>query len=136
MTLDKLKEYCRRNKRPPHSVVVVGFSKSYALEVHERTDVQRRVGGPKFLEKAARENESKVKEMIRRASIEQLPETLLKCGLLIQREAQKITPVDTSALRASAFTTLEEDLDRVATEARTRAQAIMNSVMAQREAKK
>jgi cell division protein ZapA (FtsZ GTPase activity inhibitor) len=130
--LEKLRQYCRDNKAD-NIIVVVGYSQSYALEVHERTDVKRRVGQPKFLETAARSLESTIREMLRRAGQEKLAETLLRGGLLIQRESQKITPVDTSALRASAFTTTEDKLEQVSNEARTRAEQIQTKVLAQRE---
>ena len=130
--LEKLRQYCRDNKAD-NIIVVVGYSQSYALEVHERTDVKRRVGQPKFLETAARSLESDIRNMIRRAGREKLAEAMLRAGLLIQREAQKLTPVDTSALRASAFTTTEDKLEQVSNEARTRAEQIQTKVLAQRE---
>ena len=134
--LDKLKRYCKDHKGPGQHVIVVGYSMEYALEVHERTDVKRRVGGPKFLEKAARENAGKIRDLIRRTPIEQQAEALLRSGLLIQRESQLNCPVDTSALRASAFTTIEKDLDRVATEARSKAEAIRIAGLKRKERSK
>jgi len=133
--LEKLRQYCRDNKAD-NITVVVGYSQSYALEVHERTDVKRRVGQPKFLETAARTLEPDIRNMLRRAGKDQLAEAMLRAGLLIQREAQKLTPVDTSALRASAFTTTEDKLDQVSSEARARAQQIQTKVLAQRERRK
>lgn len=135
MTLDKLRKYCRENQGKNVSIVV-GYSQSYALEVHERTDVRRRVGQPKFLETAARQLEPEIRETLRHSPQNKLAENMLQCGLLIQREAQKLTPVDTSALKASAFTTVEEDLEIVSTEARARAEIIRTTVLAEREAKK
>lgn len=134
--LDKLRRYCRQHKGKDKLTVVVGYSQSYALEVHERTDVQHKVGQAKYLEEAARNNAHNVSNSIRQAGIDKLPETLLKAGLLIQRESQKLVPVDTSALKASAFTTMEEDLDRVATESRSKAEALRLSVLAKRAAKR
>lgn len=134
--LDKLRKHCREHGGKKNITVVVGYSQSYALEVHERTDVRRRVGGPKYLENAARANEPQVRDMIRRASLEKLPEVMLRAGLLIQRESQKIVPVDTSALRASAFTTTEEELERVADETRAKAEIIRRTVLSEREARK
>jgi hypothetical protein len=135
MTLDKLRRYCQENRGKDVSIVI-GYSQSYALEVHERTDVKRRVGQSKFLEEAARSLEPEIRDSLRRAGREKMPEAMLKAGLLIQRESQKLCPVDTSALRASAFTTVEEDLDHVAAEARSKAEMIRSTVLAQREAKK
>ena len=134
--LEKLRKYCKDNKGPGELTVVVGYSQSYALEVHERTDVKRRVGQPKFLETAARVLEPDIRKMLANVKPEDFADALLRCGLLIQRESQKLTPVDTSALRASAFTTLDKDLDRIATEARTRAEGIRTKVLAKRERRK
>lgn len=133
--LEKLRSYCRKNKAKT-AVVVVGYSQSYALEVHERTDVKHKVGQSKYLETAARSNEHAIRQTLREATPDKLPETMLKAGLLIQRESQLLVPVDTSALKASAFTTVEEDLDRVATEAKTKAELLRATVLAEREADK
>jgi hypothetical protein len=136
MTLNKLRKYCQDNKGKNELTVVVGYSMEYALEVHERTDVKRRVGQPKFLETAARTLEPDIRKLLRETKPDKLADNMLRAGLLIQREAQKLTPVDTSALRASAFTTIEEDLDRVATDARTKAEQTRMKVMSQRKGKK
>ncbi len=37
-----------------------------------------------------------------------LEEALLKSGLFLQRESQKLVPVDTGALKNSAFTRVEK----------------------------
>ena len=133
--LDKLRKYCREHKDSPKPTIVVGYSQSYALEVHERTDVNHRVGQAKYLEEAARVNEPNVKNMIRKARNEKLADTLLKAGLLIQRESQLLVPVDTSALKASAFTTVEENLDRVAEESRDKAEQLRLTVLSERSKK-
>ena len=134
--LDKLRRYCKEHRRRPENiVVVVGYSQSYALEVHERTDVSRRVGGPKFLENALRKNENRVREALRRAKIEEMPDAMVRVGLLIQRDSQLECPVDTSALRASAYTALQAEADRAATEANSRAEVIRTTVLKSREAK-
>jgi len=136
MTLEKLRKYCQDNKGKNELTVVVGYSMEYALEVHERTDVKRRVGQPKFLETAARTLEPDIRKLLRETKPDKLADNMLRAGLLIQRESQKLTPVDTSALRASAFTTIEEDLDRVATDAKTKAEQTRMKVLAKRERSK
>ena len=45
-------------------------------------------------------------------------------GLLLQREAQKLTPVDTSALRASAYTALERNAPTARRESFNRSELI------------
>lgn len=132
MTLDRLRKYCQDNIGKDNLVVVVGYAQSYALEVHERTDVRHKVGQAKYLETAARVNEHVVRDSIRQAPLKKLPEAILKAGLLIQRESQMLVPVDTSALKASAFTCVEEELDRTATEARTKAESLRIAVLAAR----
>lgn len=135
MTLEKLRKYCRDHKGKNISIVV-GYSQRYALEVHERTDIQHRVGQSKYLEEAARVNEPNIKSTLRNSTRKTLAENMLKCGLLIQRESQQLVPVDTSALKASAFTCIEEELDRVAEEARSKAEVIRMTTLADREQKK
>lgn len=135
MTLDKLRKYCRDHKGKNTSIVV-GYSQRYALDVHERTDIQHRVGQSKYLEEAARVNEPNIKSTLRNSTPETLAENMLKAGLLIQRESQQLVPVDTSALKASAFTCVEEELDRVAESARSKAEAIRMTTLANREQKK
>lgn len=131
--LDKLREYCRKHKGPVQLVLVVGYSQHYALEVHERTDVHHRVGQAKYLEQAARTSEGDVRTIMRQPG--ELPDKMLKSGLLIQRRSQELCPVDTSALKASAFTSFQKDVDQVATEAHSNAEEIRARVLAQRERK-
>ena len=135
MTLDKLRKYCQQNKGKPTTTVVVGYSQSYATEVHERTDISHKVGQSKYLETAARSNENEIRNTLRKSPKDKLAENMLKAGLLIQRESQQLVPVDTSALKASAFTCVEEELDQVANAARSKAELLRLSVLAQRAAK-
>lgn len=135
MTLDKLRKYCQQNKGKPTATIVVGYSQSYATEVHERTDISHKVGQSKYLETAARNNENEIRTTLRQSPRDKLAENMLKVGLLIQRESQQLVPVDTSALKASAFTCVEEELDLVANAARSKAELLRLSVLAQRAAK-
>lgn len=66
-------------------------------------------GQAKFLEAPARELAKELGAIVRRAltSGKTMAQGLLLAGLRLQREAQKRVPVDTGALRASAFTRLE-----------------------------
>lgn len=86
--------------------VQVGFTVNYAIYVHENLKAFHPVGQAKFLETAARENETKINKIIASALKKgaSLDEALLLGGLYLQREAQKLCPVDTGALKASAFT--------------------------------
>lgn len=135
MTLDKLRKYCQQNQGKPQVTIVVGYSQSYALEVHERTDIRHKVGQSKYLEAAARNNTSDIQNTLRQSPRDKLAENMLKAGLLIQRESQQLVPVDTSALKASAFTCIEEELDQVASEARSKAELIRMTVLSERASK-
>lgn len=86
--------------------VIVGFAQEYAIFVHERTDVYHHVGTSKFLEKPARYLHGELMRIVA-AGLKKgygVLRSLLLAGLRLQREAQLLTPVDTGALRASAFT--------------------------------
>ncbi|MFA5715791.1 MAG: hypothetical protein WC998_08620 [Candidatus Paceibacterota bacterium] len=111
------------NKKP---VVVVGFTQNYALHVHENTKSHHKVGQAKFLEQPARVMQSELGRIVEQvtARSQSLEKGLLAAGMRLQREAQLLTPVDTSALKASAFTALEENLQSASANAYTYSQAL------------
>ena len=81
-------------------------------ERDERGHVPWTVGQPKFLEQPARElgNNGEFTRLIL-ISLQKrrtLLQGLLVCGLRLQRESQILCPVDTSYLKASAFTRIED----------------------------
>lgn len=86
--------------------VPVSFSAKYAIFVHEDLTARHTNGQAKFLEQPARENARVYQNIILKALRQGLPlsQSLLLAGLRLQRDAQALTPVDTGALRASAFT--------------------------------
>ena len=92
----------------------VGYTQSYAVWVHERMDVFHPVGQAKFLEQPARELGSNgtlariVSQTMRSGGT--LRQALLSAGLHLQRASQMLCPVDTGALRNSAFTRIEEGM--------------------------
>lgn len=90
--------------------VVVGFSTNYALYVHENLEAYHRVGQAKYLEQPAREHRGTIAEVIVGALKKgaSFVHAILMGALRLQREAQLLTPVDTGALRNSAFTRIEE----------------------------
>jgi hypothetical protein len=97
--------------------VIVGFTQRYALHVHEDKNAYHPVGQAKYLEQPAREFEGELTRMVQQGvsaglSVEL---SLVTAGLRLQREAQLLTPVDTSALKASAFTCVESELEAVST---------------------
>lgn len=105
--------------------VTVGFTQFYALYVHE-INAPHKVGQWKFLETAAKRNRRNVALNIERALNQKasFQNALMIGGLLIQREAQLLTPVDTSALKASAFTCPTNEVEAVSETAYRRSEAI------------
>ncbi len=90
--------------------VIVGYTQAYALYVHEDLTANHPVGQAKFLEEPARTQADEIGRVIRTAMKRgaSLAQSLLLGGLHLQRESQKLVPVDTGALKGSAFTRLEE----------------------------
>ena len=109
--------------------VQVGFTQNYALFVHENLEANHPVGQAKYLEQPARELRKTISNDITRAMKggATLKDALLMAGLRLQRAAQELTPVDTSALKASAFTALEEDAEQVAAETKARSDRLKRS---------
>lgn len=89
--------------------VIVGYSASYAASVHERQDIPHKVGQAKFLEQPARENQDEYGRVIVQAfkTTQDMKSSLLLGGLRLQRDSQKLVPVDTGFLRNSSFTKAE-----------------------------
>jgi len=127
--LEKLE---RESKRKNNGNVIVGFNASYALYVHENVEMKWRGlprkgkhadgtrkkgdywdppgrGQSKFLEQPARTMRKELSAIIANAVANgaDLTKALLVAGLRLQREAQKLCPVDTGNLKASAFTEKE-----------------------------
>lgn len=98
----------------PSPEVTVGYTQNYALYVHENlqlseTEKNKKAGrGAKYLEEPYRMYQTQMVRMVKDALKNKVPlaKALLKAGLFLQRESQKRVPIDTGALRASAFTRL------------------------------
>lgn len=107
-TLDKLR---RDSERKNNGNVVVGYSAAYAVYVHENLESRHTVGEAKYLEKPARKliGSGVVGKVIIAARTQgiQVVKALLIVGLRLQRESQKLVPVDTGNLKGSAFTEKE-----------------------------
>lgn len=88
---------------------VVGYTQNYAIYVHENLQAVHPVGQAKFLEQPARTMARELGQMIVTALKKGLTmaQGLLMAGLRLQRESQKLVPVDTGALKGSAFTRIE-----------------------------
>lgn len=122
----KLRGMAAKSRKENTGSVVVGYTASYALAVHESVDMVLQ-GEPrpaprrgsywdpqgraqaKFLEAPARMYRrvlyDVVKEAVRKGKT--LMQGLLAAGLRLQRESQKLCPVETGNLKGSAFTRIE-----------------------------
>lgn len=89
--------------------VIVGYTQSYAIYVHENLSAQHKVGQAKFLEQPARELANELGQIVHEvvAKGKTLIQGLLLAGLRLQRESQKLCPVETGTLKNSAFTRIE-----------------------------
>jgi hypothetical protein len=115
----------REKARGKDASVVVGYTAATAIFVHENVEMKLQGqprpkgrglywdpqgrGQAKFLEQPFRTLRPEFARIIREAlskgkTIEQ---ALLLAGLRLQRESMMLVPVDTGALRASAFTRIE-----------------------------
>lgn len=90
--------------------VIVGYTQRYALPVHENTRAQHAPGKQaKYLETPARYLQGELARIVTQVYRQtgDMERALLVAGLRLQRESQKIVPIDTGALKASAFTRAE-----------------------------
>lgn len=118
-TLKKMELKAKADNRD----VLVGYTASYAIYVHEMTMVnpgKKRTGekgkgkywdpqgkaGPKFLEEPMRENINVLADIIKTTykRTGRMDLALKAAGLRLQRESMLRVPVDTGNLKASAFT--------------------------------
>ena len=102
---------------------IVGYTANYALWVHENVEMKWKGkprskpskgkywdpqgrGQSKFLEQPAREKTEEMSAIVVKAlkGGARLQQALVLAGLFLQRESQKLVPVDTGNLKASAFT--------------------------------
>lgn len=90
-------------------IVRVGYTQSYALYVHENLEAHHKVGQAKYLEQPARELSGTLVGIVKTAlhAGKNLAQALVLAGLRLQRESQLLVPVDTGALKNSAFTRLD-----------------------------
>lgn len=116
--------------------VTVGFTMNYAVHVHENLASHHVVGQAKYLEQPARQlsNSGKLGQIIRKTheATGSLRTGLFAAGIELQGEAQRLTPVDTSALKSSAFTAFTENEDAAAMAGYSKGQAIRKAALKQR----
>jgi hypothetical protein len=92
--------------------VAVGYTQSYAIYVHENLQAQHKEGKQaKYLEEPFRRlaSEGTLAGIIAAAweAGKTVAQAMLLAGLRVQRESMKVVPIDTGALKNSAFTSLE-----------------------------
>lgn len=88
------------------AAAVVGYTQNYALFVHERLDLKHPVGKAKYLTDPFEAMKPVAAKLIQ-AYVRQgktLKEAVLLVALEVQSSSQEEVPVDTGALKASAFT--------------------------------
>ena len=98
----------RREKRGKGGTVAVGYTAKYAMIVHENVGAQFKTPGTqaKFLEEPFRVNRDRYMEIILKTvkSGGNFFSGVMLAALTLQRDSQRICPIDTGHLRASAYT--------------------------------
>ena len=125
-----------RDRVSPRASVVVGFTQRYAWPVHEYR-ARHVVGQWRYLEQPSRTLKPELSREIREVAARtgSLEKGLLSAGRRLQREAQLLVPVDTGALKNSAFTCLEREIEQRAQAAFAKSEAIRVSKMQKRKGK-
>lgn len=97
----------KKKSSPERVEYIVGYTQNYGLYVHERLDLNHPNGGQaKFLEQPAREYRRQIINVIKNSyvTLQDLSKAMAFGALYLQKLSMKLVPVDTGALRASAFT--------------------------------
>lgn len=104
----KLRQLAATAKKDADVSVSVGYTQGYGVYVHENLEAHHPVGEAKFLERPMIAMRDELKNTIVTAirSGKKLGQALMLAGLKLQRASQKRVPVDTGALKGSAFTRL------------------------------
>ena len=107
--IEKLRAMAARARKDSRVVGVVGYTQSYSVYVHEDLEAEHEVGKARYLIDPARRLSKELGRIIREAMSRgaTLAQGILTACLRLQRESQKEVPVDTGALKGSAFTRLE-----------------------------
>ena len=121
----ELRKLYRKSIAEGDSGVIVGFTQTYAVHVHE-INMPHRVGQWKFLQAAYMNQRPLIGKYVAKVyeKTRSLTKGLIAAGLKIQAVAQKLTPVDTGALKASAYTAKIEDAPAVARKTFAKSEAI------------
>lgn len=128
--IDRIQKMFAKSKRKYGNLsnpsVTVGYTQHYALLVHEMVGWRHEVGQAKYLEQPLRTEAKQIGHLVT-ASVAMgatLLDGLIVGGLYLQAAAQDLTPVDTGALKASAFTSPTENVEDAAKAAYERSEKI------------
>lgn len=124
----KLKaKHTKGNKKP---VAVTGYAMVYAIYVHENLNARHAEGKmAKYLTGPARVYRKEIAKLVRDTykSTGNLEAAVLIGALFLQRMSQEIVPIDTGALRSSAYTALQKNSADAAQAAAKRGQRIRDA---------
>lgn len=104
-----------------------GYTQRYAIYVHEDPIADHAEGKTwKYLELPARQLSGEIALIVVRVykKTKSLAQALLMGCLRLQRASQEIVPIDTSALKNSAWTALEKDIPTVSAAAFSKSESI------------
>lgn len=107
--------------------VIVGYTQRYAVYVHEDMKARHKEGKTaKYLEKAVKIVQPLINGILLQVmnAGKSVTQGMLLVGLRIQRESMLIVPIDTGALRASAYTARESQASSAASTAFARSETI------------
>lgn len=114
--------------------VVVGFTQSYAVFVHE-IPARHITGNDQFLLGPAKRMHGQMAKIVETvtANTFSLQHGLSAAGLELQKAAQNEVPVETGALKASAFTAKESELNSEAAKAYQKGEAVRSKYKAAKD---
>lgn len=109
---NKLSRLENKHRKDGTLSVVVGYTANYGVHVHERPARHAPGKQSKFLEQPARELSSQMGGLMAKSLSSGVPmlKSLYLIGMRLQRDSQRIVPIDTGNLRGSAFTAREDEL--------------------------
>ncbi len=105
----RLKALRLKSRKKNNGSVIVGYTANYAVYVHENKEAHHPNGQAKFLEQPFREKADEIAKIAQKTAeaTGSIVDGLVVGGLFLQRESQKLVPVDTGNLKGSAFTRKE-----------------------------
>lgn len=121
-----------------NETVQVGYTQRYAVYVHEIQAKHKEGKQWKYLESPARKLKKVLADIVTLAATQtgSLKKGLLLAGYRLQRESQQIVPIDTAALKASAYVAYERDANGKASEAYAKSEAVRAATETRRTTKK